>query len=83
MKFQITKKICGQLITVATIEATTAHNALKQIIRNNENIAKLRKFGNGAYTVGRIGCLEFERDLYIVTEVVEDIAPVIMMPIGW
>jgi hypothetical protein len=83
MKFQITKKICGQLITVATVEATTAHNALKQIIRGNENIAKLRKFGNGAYTVGRVGCLEFERDLYTVTPIIEATAPVIMMPIGW
>jgi len=82
MKFQIIKKICGQQIIVATVEATTAHNALKQIIRGNENIAKLRKFGNGAYTVGRIGCFEFERDLYIVTEVIEATAPVIMMPIG-
>ena len=80
MKFQIIKKICGQQIIVATVEATSAHNALKQIIRGNENIAKLRKFGNGAYTVGRIGCLEFERDMYTVTEVA---APVIMMPIGW
>jgi hypothetical protein len=83
MMFQITKKTCGQQIIVATIESTTAHNALKQIIRGNENIAKLRKFGNGAYTVGRIGCFEFERDLYIVTEVIEANVPVIMMPIGW
>ena len=83
MKFQITKKICGQLITVATVEATTARNALKQIIRGNENIANLRKFGNGAYTVGRVGCLEFERDFYTVTPVIEATAPVIMMPIGW
>lgn len=83
MKFQIIKKICGQSIIVATVEATTAHNALKQIIRGNENIAKLRKFGKGVYSVGRVGCYEFERDTYTVTEVIEANVPAIMMPIGW
>lgn len=83
MKYEIIKKICGQQIIVATVEATTAHNALKQIIRGNENIAKLRNFGKGVYSVGRVGCYEFERDTYTVTEVAEVTAPVIMMPIGW
>jgi len=83
MKFQITQNIYGQIVIVATVEAKSAAAAVKQIAKGNENISKLRKFGANVYSIGRVGCYEFERTRYTVTPVIEDIAPVIMMPIGW
>ena len=83
MKYEISNNLYSQSIIIATVEATTAHNAVKQITKSNENIAKLHKFGANVYSVGRIGCLEFERTRYTVTEVIEDTAPVISWPIGF
>lgn len=74
MKYEISKYRYGQSIIIATVEANNAYNAVKQITKSYENIAKLRKFGVNVFSVGRVGCLEFERTRYTVTEVADAIA---------
>ena len=90
MKFQITHILCSAITTnVRIIEAKSAISALKQMAGSYMNVGKTKKhfyeLGGivDVYTVGRKGDLPFERDLYIVTEVIEANVPAIMMPIGW
>jgi len=90
MKYQVSQfGIVNPLIAKTVIvEAKNAVNAAKLILGQTPydtkvNAKKAPKRGENIYGVGSTDCYEWARVFVQVTPIVEDIAPVIMMPIGW
>jgi len=83
MKYEIRRM--GSTEVMKTVEATSAYAAMKKISGNMATIAKCSslttKYGAPVFSKGWEG--RIMRNHFIVTEVVEDIAPVISLPIGW
>ena len=86
MKFQIVKtNKLNKVIGTYTVEARSKIAAIKSLYTSEVTIG-YRK--DGKYTIGANhnqykAVYAFNRVTLTVTQIVEDIAPVIMEPIGW
>jgi hypothetical protein len=86
MKFQIIKtNKLNKVIGTHIVEAKSKAAAIKSLYTSEVTIG-YRK--DGTYTVGAnhnqyCNVYAFNRVTLTVTQIVEDTAPVIMMPIGW
>jgi len=90
MKFQVSQFgiVNPFFAKTVIVEAKDAVNAAKLILEQTPystkvNAKKAPKRGENVYGVGSTDCREWQRVFVQVTQIVEDTAPVIMMPIGW